>query len=82
MRGNGGHWNRAGRLSGGARPLDITPSPEVSCSCGTVTAFGLLPEYATDGVANKRCPGCSGVLFVRIDGRWASANELRTRREG
>lgn len=75
MIGRDGHWNRAGRRSGGNRPVEIAVPRVVSCSCGTTTAFGLLPHRLLGGeVEVKTCPSCEGVLFALVDGAWVTAD--------
>jgi hypothetical protein len=75
--GRGGFWNRAGRRSGGDRPIVIAGSPEVECSgCHTKTPFGLLPQHVLCGVPHKSCPECRGVLFVQKNGQWIGAAQF------
>lgn len=78
MRGNGGFWNRAGRRSGGSRPIEIVIPPTFTCGgCQTVTPFGLLVERILRRDFNvKCCPKCKGVLFVNHEGRWMTANDF------
>lgn len=77
----GGHWNRAGRRSGGARPFVIDVAPEYTCAkCGTETAFGLLEQRVTyiagQSVRMRCCPKGCGVLLGLFDGRWISPYDL------
>jgi hypothetical protein len=71
-------WNRAGRRSGGDRPIEIVVPTEITCGgCDTTTPFGLLTEVLVQyELSVKCCPHCNGVLLVQKDGRWVTANEL------
>lgn len=76
--GRGGHWNRAGRRSGGApaRRLDVVV-PE-TCACGAELYPGLLEQRVIRDGAGERheirlCPGCHGV--VMSDGQWLAPRE-------
>ena len=69
-KGNGGFWNRAGRRSGGARPLEIVMPFGVTCTtCGTTTPYGLLERrlIQLDGqtVEVDCCPKGCGILWSK-----------------
>lgn len=73
-----GFWNRAGRRSGGNRPMKLLPQvPEITClGCGLEEAWGLLVTQLLGDTEIKACPRCNGVLFVNHEGRWLTAAEF------
>jgi hypothetical protein len=70
-RGNGGHWNRAGRRSGGARPVEIVMPFELMCAkCKATWAIGEMPQSRMEIEPGRVaticwCPNGCGVLWCK-----------------
>ena len=74
--GRGGHWNRAGRRSGGNRPTEILVAPAITCAeCDTGPERHVWKNQPTLDLQFLQCQECEGVLLVRLpDGKVLTAD--------